>query len=138
MSIKVKLLQNGKPPVKHYEDDLGYDLFIPYDTYISPYRIKMVDLSIQIELPEGYGAIIKDRSSLGSEGIHVLGGVIDNGYRGNIKVVLANLTNEKKKLEAGSAIAQLILIPVINEDIEIVNKLSKTKRQTKGFGSTNR
>ena len=97
---------------------------------------KSIRTGIAIQLPEGYGAIIKDRSSLASKGLHVVAGVIDNGYRGEIIVKMVNLTDKPIFIEEGSKIAQLILIPIVDCRVVESNRLTETERGSKGFGSS--
>jgi dUTP pyrophosphatase len=95
-----------------------------------------IKTGIAVQLPKGYGAIIKDRSSLASDGLHIVAGVIDNGYRGEIIIKMANLTDRPILIEEGSKIAQLILIPIVNCYLIETDKLSITERNDKGFGSS--
>jgi len=136
--LKVKrLTENAKLPTKAYEGDLGYDLYSIESVTVKPNeKPTSIRTGIAIELPNNYGCIIKDRSSLASEGLHVVAGVIDNGYRGEIIVKMVNLSNKPITLVEGTKIAQMILIPVVNCDIIEVEQLSKTDRNDKGFGSS--
>lgn len=117
---------------------MGYDIFAPEYIVVYPHQVIKINTKIKIQLPKGFGAFIKDRSSVASKGIHVLGGVIDNGYRGEIKVLLINTTYKTVEFMRGDAIAQLIIIPLFNFPVEIVEKVDlNSKRKEKGFGSSN-
>ena len=83
------------------------------------------------------GLFIKDRSSIASKGVHVLGGVIDPDYTGYINVVLINLTREDVIIPEGVAIAQAVPIKSTEVVLMEVNELMDRKRGDKGFGSTN-
>jgi len=82
--------------------------------------------------------MVADRSSLASKGLKTAGGIIDAGYRGEIQVVLRNLTQQDVRLEAGDRVAQLLILPVALPAIEEVAELSDTARAAGGFGSTGR
>ena len=131
------MTDNAKLPTKAYTGDLGYDLYSIENVTIKPNEKPIsVRTGIAIQLPNGYGCIIKDRSSLASEGLHVVAGVIDNGYRGEIIIKMVNLTNKPITLIEGTKIAQMILIPIVNCDIKEIKTLTKTERNEKGFGSS--
>jgi len=137
MKLKVKkLVENAKLPERKREGDAGLDLYCIEDVEILPNEIKLISTGIAIEIPKGYFGLIKDRSGLASKGLHVLAGVIDENYRGEVKVVMINLGKEKIKLEKFSRIAQLIIIPYAKVEVEEVEELSETERGEKGFGSS--
>ena len=136
MILKVKRLENdAKLPERKREGDVGLDLYCIEDFEIEPNEIKIVRTGIAIEIPKGYFGMIKDRSGLASKGLHVLAGIIDENYRGEIKVVLINLGKEKLKFEKYSRIAQLLIIPYLKVEIE-ESELSQTERGENGFGSS--
>ena len=136
--MKVKrLTEKAKLPVKAYPGDLGYDLYSIETVTVKPNeKPKSIKTGIAIQLPNNYGCFIKDRSSLASQGLHVVAGVIDNGYRGEIVVKMVNLSDKPITLIEGSKIAQMVLIPVVNCEIKEVEALSETERNDKGFGSS--
>lgn len=86
--------------------------------------------------PEDYGALIEDRSGLAVRGITTLAGVIDPGYRGELKVVLTNVTDAPIELAAGNRIAQLRIVQRLQASFEEVNDLDQTHRGEASFGST--
>ena len=90
-----------------------------------------------MELPEGFVGLVWDKSGLAiKNGIKTMAGVIDSGYRGEIGIVLANLSDQDFKIEKGQKIAQMLIQKVEWAEIEEVKELSKTKRGDGGFGST--
>lgn len=140
MKVK-KLHQYAITPTKANPGDAGFDLYfqnIPDLTalYIRPHSTVKIDTGISIELPSGTYGLIADRSSMGSKGIKVMGGVIDNGYRGNIIVCLCNLTPNDITVSPGDKIAQLLILPLLETTIEETDDLSRTERGDKGFGSS--
>lgn len=135
MKIK-RLTPTAIVPVRAHVTDLGYDLFADQDVVL--YRNESVKIStgIAIGFPAGFGGFIKDRSSMASKGLFTTGGVIDNGYIGEISVMLTNGNGNKQYIVQGDKIAQLVLIPVTNVEIEEVDSLEETDRGENGFGST--
>lgn len=137
MRIK-KLTENAKLPQKAHTGDLGYDLFTSEGVAVFPNETKVVKTGIAIQLPTGYGAFIKDRSSVATKrGLFTVAGVIDNGYIGEICVALHNGTDSLVHVTPGEKIAQLVLIPTVNFDVvEVDEVLSADERGIGGFGST--
>ena len=138
-TMKVKMLTTTAkvPVVAHPGEDLGYDLFSDRGVVILPYEQVVVTTGIVLGFPTGYGGIIKDRSSMASKMVYTSAGVIDNGYQGEIKVLLRNDGPEDYKISAGDKIAQLILVEVKTmHEIIIVSELCETSRGDLGFGST--
>tara|TARA_R110000868_G_scaffold190955_1_gene435086 strand:- start:86 stop:511 length:426 start_codon:yes stop_codon:yes gene_type:complete len=137
--LKVKKLsQFATLPQKAHSGDLGYDLFASKTQDIFPDETKIISTDICIELPEGYGAVIKDRSSVSTKkSLFTVAGVIDNGYIGPIGVAFHNASSEVVEINIGDKIAQLVLIPTVNFSVEEVEEVfSSDKRGTGGFGST--
>jgi dUTP pyrophosphatase len=142
--LRVKLLrQNAKAPtVAHPGEDLGYDLYSAEDVAFAPRGGGIVPTGISVELiaadGAAMGALLRDKSSLASRRLIVTAGVIDAGYRGEIKVVMENLANESAHIRAGEKIANMIPYPVLTGSVEITSELSVTARQSGGFGSSGR
>lgn len=134
MVLKIrKLNENAKTPTSQKED-VGYDLYCTELQKVDNGML-IAKTGIAIELPIGYWAQIENRSSMGYKGISVHGGIIDNGYRGEIMVIL-NPHNENVKIEVGDKVAQLIIREEIKFPIKEVDSLTDTNRGNKGFGST--
>jgi dUTP pyrophosphatase len=95
-----------------------------------------VPTGIALEFPSEYGALVEDRSGLAVRGITTLAGVIDPGYRGEIKVVLTNLGAAPATIAVGDRIAQLRLVQRIQASFEEVAELAEAPRGAAGFGST--
>ncbi len=137
--MKVKRLsRTATLPQKAHAGDLGYDLFCDEATAIFPAETRVVKTGIAIQFPEGYGGFIKDRSSVATKkGLFTVAGVIDNGYIGEICIALYNGTDSLIHVAPGEKIAQLVLIPTVNFEIEEVDELvSADQRGEGGFGST--
>lgn len=127
------------------DEDLGID-FYHYDkrmltVTLKPHIVYQLPAGIAMAMDEGYGMILKERSSLGSKGIALRAGVIDSGYRGEVIICLENTTDNDINIDLTKAIAQGVLIPnpkkVIEEyKIEEINAIG-SERGVGGFGSTN-
>lgn len=123
-------------PKRAHDSDAGADLFSCEDYEIYPGEQKLVDTGIAIKIPEGYAGFIFNRSSQGKNGITIPHsvGVIDSDYRGNLKVLLKNISEDPYKISAGDRIAQLVIMPVLLAKFKDI--WNDTKRGTGGFGST--
>jgi len=138
MELKVKKLsENAIVPNYAHPDDAGFDLYSVEAIEISPMSRVQVATGIALEIPIGYVGLVWDKSGLSHKhGLKTLGGVIDSGYRGEVKVGLINLGSETYLLEKGHKIAQMIIQQQESCEIIEVNELSETSRGDKGFGST--
>ena len=143
--LLVKLLIEGAraPEVAHPGEDLGYDVFALEATELWARASVRVRTGIAVEArhPEtgvGLGLLVRDRSSMAAKGVAVTGGVIDAGYRGEIQILLTNLTDEAIRLNAGDKIAQMIPVPVLTGKVSVVEDLADSNRAEKGFGSSGR
>lgn len=132
-----KINPEAKLPNLAYPGDAGVDLFSVEDIEIPPMENRAVSTGIKIAIPDGYAGFVWDKSGLAlNNQIKTMAGVIDSGYRGEIKVVLFNLGKTTFKVLKGSKIAQLIIMPIIYWEIEEVKELDQTHRGEKGFGSS--
>jgi dUTP pyrophosphatase len=95
-----------------------------------------VPTGIAMEFPSSHGALVEDRSGLAVRGVTTLAGVIDPGYRGEIKVVMTNLGAVAVEIKAGDRIAQLRIVQRIEASFEEVEELGEAARGVDGFGST--
>ena len=143
--LLVKLLADGArmPEVAHPGEDLGYDVFALEAVELWACTAVRVRTGIAVEArhPEteaGLGLLVRDRSSMASRGVAVTGGVIDAGYRGEIQILLTNLTDEAIRINAGDKIAQMIPVPVLTGAVQQVEDLAGSARAEKGFGSSGR
>jgi dUTP pyrophosphatase len=139
MLLKVKKLkEDAKIPVYSTEGAAGLDIFSAEEIEIPPGEWRVVGTGISIELPEGFEAQVRPRSGLALKGITVLNtpGTIDPDYRGEVKVILFNVSNKSFKVEKGMRIAQLVISKFERVKVEITDSLSDTKRGEGGFGST--
>ncbi|MEW8956718.1 dUTP diphosphatase [Clostridium sp.] len=134
-----KINEKAIIPFKAHEGDAGMDLFSVEEVTIKPMERKLIHTGIKIGLPKNTEAQIRPRSGLAlKHGITVLNtpGTIDEGYRGEIGIILINLSNEDFKVEVGMKVAQMVIKEVLTLEVEEVSNLTKTKRGEGGFGST--
>ncbi len=143
--LRVKLLDPAAtaPVVAHPGEDLGYDLFALESVLLAPRSQARVRTGIAVEARhphtgEPLGLLVRDRSSMAARGIATIAGVIDAGYRGEIQILMANLTDAPIQLKAGEKIAQMIPMPVLTGAVETVASLEDSARAEKGFGSSGR
>jgi dUTP pyrophosphatase len=132
----LKLTKHAKLPVYSYSDDIAADLYASVSKVIQPGTTALIPTGLAVELPAGYGAKVEDRSGLALKGLATLGGVIDPGYRGEIKIIMANISRRPISIVRSSRIAQLRLIRRIPAKFVEVQRLSLSKRGAGGFGST--
>jgi dUTP pyrophosphatase len=140
MTLKIQKLTNlAITPRYEHPNDAGLDLISIDELELPAGESKLIHTGISIELPPGTEAQIRPRSGLAlKHQITVLNtpGTIDEGYRGEIGVILINHGKEPFKISKGMKIAQMVIAPVIRVEIEEVDSLSDTSRGTGGFGST--
>lgn len=136
--MKVKRIsKDAVLPKKEHAGDLGYDLYAACDINIYPGTSELISTGIAVEFPDGYGGLIRDRSSVSQRLLFVFAGVIDQGYTGEIKIAMYNAGNERQHIKKGSKIAQMILIPTVNFAVTEVDEIvSADQRGESGFGST--
>lgn len=139
--IRIKIINNsgfGLPEYKT-EQSAGCDLLAPIDAPIKLYPLErlFINTKVSVALPEGYEAQVRSRSGLNkNHGIVCITGTIDSDYRGDIGIVLYNLSRAAYIINPGDRIAQLVICPVVQADWQQVANLDKTDRGDGGFGST--
>jgi len=131
-----------KSPSYAYETDSGFDLFSTIDTILEPLERVLIPTGLKIDIPENYEVQVRTKSGLAfNRGLMVLNspGTVDQGYTGEIKVILFNASSQQNKIEKGMKIAQAVVCPVINGKwINLVRKekVGSKDRNENGFGST--
>ena len=123
-------------PKRANPTDAGADLMSTENCEIYPNEQKMIDTGVAVKIPEGYAGFVFNRSSQGKKGITIPHsvGVIDSDYRGNIKIILKNTSEDRYEIKVGDRIAQLVILPVLLP--AFVDAWNDTERGTGGFGST--
>lgn len=142
MDIPVRRLhRDASLPERAHPDDAGADLRTVDAVELEPGGRAMVPTGIAVAIPDGYAGFVVPRSGLAAR--HGLGivnapGLIDAGYRGEVKVLLVNHGSETVRLEPGERVAQLVVAPVAIAGFVEVDDLPDSDRGAGGFGSTGR
>jgi dUTP pyrophosphatase len=133
-----KLDAGAKIPTRAHETDAGLDLTTIENHALSPGEGRVFKTGLAVAIPAGFVGLVWDRSSMGKRGLKTLGGVIDSGYRGEIGIVLWNMSKEVQEIKSGERIAQLLIQPVATPQTVEVESLDDTDRGAGGFGSSGR
>ncbi len=135
MKLKVKLDPGAIMPTRAHETDAGLDLYSPERIVIFAGSRESIDTGVHVAIPEGYVGLITSKSGLMAKGI-TSRGTIDCGYTGSIQAVLYNTGYERVVIEKGQKITQLVIVPIITPELELVDELEATERGNGGFGSS--
>ena len=126
-------------PTRAHEFDAGLDLYSAYDDVcIFPRESELFDIGVHIQLPKNTVGFLKSKSGLNVKYGITSEGVIDAGYTGSIMVKLYNQSDEPYRVRKGDKISQLVILPCLLPELEVVDSLEDTERGTGGFGSTGR
>lgn len=134
--MRIMLEEYAFMPLRGHETDAGLDLRAPYDVWLDGRSYTIIDTGVHVELPEGTAGMLKSKSGLNVKHGITSDGVVDYGYTGSIVVKLYNHSDFAYKITAGDKITQLVIVPVIIPDLEVVKSLEETERGANGFGST--
>ncbi len=139
--MKISIINKSNNPLPKYESRLaaGMDIraYLPESVTLQPMERRLIPTGLFISLPEGYEAQIRPRSGLAlKRGLTVLNtpGTIDADYRGEIGVILINMSGEAQTIESGERICQMIIARVEQADLVEVTTLDATERGEGGFG----
>jgi dUTP pyrophosphatase len=135
-----RLRDDAVVPRPAYEGDAGLDLAACEALTLAPGERAIVPTGIAVEIPEGYAGFVQPRSGLAAQhGISIVNtpGLVDSGYRGEIRIVLINTDSSQPfTVEPGMRIAQLVVLPVASVRLVEVDELATSERGTRGFGSS--
>jgi len=141
--MKVRVINHSNNPLPTYatEGSSGMDIraYIKEAVELKPLQRALIPTGLSIELPQGFEAQIRPRSGLAiKQGITCLNtpGTIDADYRGEIKIILINLSNETQMIQSGERIAQMVIQKVEKINWELSVEIEDTNRSAGGFGST--
>jgi dUTP pyrophosphatase len=142
IKLRIKKLDNRATlPTRGTAQSAGFDLYSIKKQTVNGNSIITVNTGLSFEIPEGYVGIIKERSGFTFQNrVIVKGGVIDSDYRGEIKIIIENVSDYPIIIDAGTSVAQILILElpsVILVDVDADEELSDTERGTAGFGSTN-
>jgi len=142
MKVPVKIQKvhaDAKVPAYQTVGAAGCDVCSVGHWQLEPGKREAIPTGLSVEIPQGYEIQVRPRSGLAlKKGVTVLNtpGTIDSDYRGEVKIILVNLSHETFKIEPGERIAQLVLAPCVQADFQLAESLSTTDRGAGGFGST--
>lgn len=137
MELRVKRIHpEAKLPVYGHPGDAGLDIFSVVDRELQPGEVFAVPTGIQVAVPAGHVGLVWDKSGISLQGVHRLAGVVDSGYRGEVQVVLINLSAAPFAIKKGMKIAQMLVQPVAAVTVIECEALDGTPRGQDGFGST--
>jgi dUTP pyrophosphatase len=141
--VEIKIVNTSDNPTPEYatEGSAGMDLraWLPEPVILKPMERKLIPTGLFFEIPEGYEVQIRPRSGMAiHHGITCLNspGTVDSDYRGEIKIILVNLSAEPHTINSGERIAQMIVSKFEKAILKKVNKVQSTARGTGGFGHT--
>jgi dUTP pyrophosphatase len=138
--IKIKKLSEDATIPKYAQPgDAGMDFYSNEEITILPNERKLISTGIAMAIPHGYVGLIWDKSGIATKhGIKTMAGVVDSGYRGEIRILVHNLSNQDYTIEKSTKVAQMLIQPVEQKEISEVTELNQTERGSGGFGSTGR
>ena len=128
--IKIKKLsEDATLPRYAQPGDAGMDFYSNEEITILPNERKLVSTGISMAIPKGYVGLIWDKSGIATKhGIKTMAGVIDSSYRGEVKILIHNLSNQTHKIEKNTKVAQMLIQPVEQKEISEVIELDQTER----------
>ncbi len=133
----VKMHEWMTTPHYAHEGDAGLDLRASEEMSIMPSETKTVPTGVKMAIPNGYVGLVWDKSGVASKNsVKTMAGVIDSGYRGEIKVVMINLGKTEFKITKDMKVAQILFQPVTRANLTLKDSLDDTARGEGGFGST--
>lgn len=138
MELQIKKLNEAaKVPTYAHADDAGMDLYALEAVTLEAGARTLVTTGIAMAIPAGHVGLIWDKSSVPTKkGVTTLAGVVDAGYRGEIMILVYNLSGETQTFAAGDKVAQMVIQPVVQPVVSEVAELDDTERGEGGFGST--
>lgn len=134
--MKIKLDEGAKMPTRAHSTDAGLDLYARKTQIVSAKESAKFDTGVHIELPAGTVGMLKSKSGLNVKHGLTSEGVIDVGYTGSIVVKLYNNSGYDYRVEKGDKISQLVIMPILTPELELVESLEETDRGDNGFGSS--
>lgn len=136
MVMKVVLDPGAYMPERAHKADAGLDLFSRENRVIQPTESYTFDTGVHMAIPAGFVGFLKSKSGLNVKHGILSDGTIDSGYTGSIAVKLYNHSRLPMSIKKGQKISQIVLLPIITPDLEVVESLEPTDRGAGGFGST--
>lgn len=134
--MKIMIDPGVKMPTRAHSTDAGLDIYAREGKVVPAHGSAIFDTGVHIELPNGTMGEIKSKSGLNVKHGIISDGVVDVNYTGSIIIKLYNLSDEDYTVNAGDKISQLVIVPILTPELEIVDELEVKGRGNNGFGST--
>ena len=134
--MRIKLDNGAKMPTRAHDTDAGLDLYAMEDKVVPCRSSAVFDTGVHVELPNGTAGLVLSKSGLNVKHGITSEGVIDVGYTGSIVVKLYNDSYQHYQVHKGDKISQLVIVPILTPELEVVDRLDRTERGDGGFGST--
>ncbi len=134
--MRIKLDSGAKMPTRAHDSDAGLDIYARESQIVHARGSAKFDTGVHIELPRGTVGMLKSKSGLNVKNGITSEGVIDVGYTGSIVAKLYNNSDEDYTVNAGDKITQLVILPILTPELELVDSLEDTERGNNGFGSS--
>ena len=134
--MRIKLDSGAKMPTRAHETDAGLDIYARETKTILAGKSEVFDTGVHVELPNGTVGMLKSKSGLNVNHGITSEGVIDVGYTGSIVAKLYNNSDKDYTVNAGDKITQLVILPILTPELELVDSLDDTERGDNGFGSS--
>lgn len=136
MKMKIMLDEFSTMPSRAHKHDGGLDLYANETAYIAPHTWVAVSTGTHAAIPRGFVGLLTSKSGLMAKHGITCRGTIDADFTGSIKAVLFNHSDKVFKVEQGQKVTQMVLVPIITPELELVDKLEETERGDNGFGSS--
>lgn len=136
--MKIKLDPDATMPTRAHTTDAGLDLYAAENVRIWPHSWKAVETGVHVAIPKGYVGLLTSKSGLMRHNGLTCRGTIDSGYTGTIQAVMFNHSDVHVQIPKGNKVTQLVILPIITPELELVDELEETDRGDGGFGSTGR
>lgn len=138
MKLKIRLDKGAFTPIREHEEDAGLDLRAMKGGRITPHGSMVFHTGVHVELPPGTCGMLMSKSGLNTRYGITSTGLIDEGFSGEILVKLYNHSAESYMVMAGDKITQLVVVPILRPEYEIVDSIKAGSRGDNGYGSTGR
>jgi dUTP pyrophosphatase len=141
IDIRIKLDEGVKCPVYAHEGDSGFDILARKTVKFNKFQTRLVPTGIYLEIPKGYECQIRPRSGISLKTpfrIANAPGTIDSNYRGEVGIIIQNVSSRQLVVKEGTKIAQGVIVPVMHAKFSVVEDLENSNRGADGFGSTDK
>lgn len=136
MKMKIALDEGATKPTRAHKNDAGLDLYAAERVRIWPHSWQAVETGVHVAIPQGFVGLLTSKSGLMRHKGMTCRGTIDSGYTGTIQAIMFNHSDTHIEIQKGEKVTQLVILPIIRPELELVDELEETERGAGGFGST--